>query len=72
MSQNKTVKISDILKDAVAKDKVALNLSDYEQRYVGAERNGLDERKRDYKNFVNTYYDLVTDFYEYGWGQSFH
>jgi len=21
---------------------------------------------------VNTYYDLVTDFYEYGWGQSFH
>jgi sterol 24-C-methyltransferase len=21
---------------------------------------------------VNQYYDLVTDFYEYGWGQSFH
>ena len=21
---------------------------------------------------VNDYYDLVTDFYEYGWGQSFH
>jgi sterol 24-C-methyltransferase len=21
---------------------------------------------------VNSYYDLATDFYEYGWGQSFH
>ena len=21
---------------------------------------------------VNTYYNLVTDFYEWGWGQSFH
>jgi sterol 24-C-methyltransferase len=21
---------------------------------------------------INHYYDLVTDFYEYGWGQSFH
>ena len=66
------VKLSDILKDAVARDKVASRLSDYEQRYIGAERKGLDERKQDYKNFVNTYYDLVTDFYEYGWGQSFH
>jgi sterol 24-C-methyltransferase len=23
-------------------------------------------------NQVNTYYDLVTGFYEYGWGDSFH
>ena len=21
---------------------------------------------------VNTFYDLATDFYEYGWGESFH
>ena len=21
---------------------------------------------------INTFYDLATDFYEYGWGQSFH
>ena len=35
-------------------------------------RDGLDERKTDYRNFENTYYDLVTDFFEYGWGRSFH
>ena len=29
-------------------------------------------RRHDYASVVNTYYDLVTDFYEYGWGQSFH
>jgi sterol 24-C-methyltransferase len=29
-------------------------------------------RKRDYETLINRYYDLVTDFYEFGWGQSFH
>ncbi len=29
-------------------------------------------RKQDYAEMVNDYYDLATDFYEYGWGQSFH
>jgi sterol 24-C-methyltransferase len=33
---------------------------------------GQEQRRRDYAAVVNTYYDLVTDFYEYGWGQSFH
>ena len=29
-------------------------------------------RKQRYMDMVNRYYDLVTDFYEFGWGQSFH
>ena len=29
-------------------------------------------RKQRYKEMVNQYYDLVTDFYEFGWGKSFH
>ena len=29
-------------------------------------------RKQRYKEMVNHYYDLVTDFYEFGWGRSFH
>jgi len=29
-------------------------------------------RKRDAMAVNNTYYDLATDFYEYGWGESFH
>ena len=55
-----------------AGDRVATRIEDYERRYGGAARGGLDERKADYRNCENTYYDLVTDFYEYGWGQSFH
>jgi len=30
------------------------------------------EREHGRMDMVNKYYDLVTDFYEYGWGQSFH
>jgi len=32
----------------------------------------LDERLKDTFNMVNDYYDLSTDFYMFGWGQSFH
>lgn len=31
-----------------------------------------DQRKEHYQRFVNHFYNLVTDFYEYGWGSSFH
>ncbi len=33
---------------------------------------GTESRKKNYRALVNHYYDLVTDFYEFGWGQSFH
>ena len=32
----------------------------------------LQARKEGYADLVNTYYNLATDFYEIGWGQSFH
>jgi len=32
----------------------------------------VKERKAKYTTLVNQYYDLSTDFYEYGWGNSFH
>lgn len=31
-----------------------------------------EERNKEYKSLVNSYYDLATLFYEVGWGQSFH
>ncbi len=40
--------------------------------YTGIYDAGLDSRKEHYRSLVNNYYDLVTDFYEFGWGQSFH
>lgn len=33
---------------------------------------GLDGRNTDYQTLVNSYYELATQFYEWGWGQSFH
>jgi len=34
--------------------------------------SGADARKSHYTDVVNKYYDLATDFYEFGWGHSFH
>ncbi len=31
-----------------------------------------DARRNKYKQTTETFYNLITDFYEYGWGQSFH
>ncbi|KAL3569189.1 hypothetical protein D5086_029079 [Populus alba] len=41
----------------------------YEKYHVGGDD---EERKANYTDMVNKYYDLVTSFYEYGWGESFH
>ncbi|RKP10626.1 S-adenosyl-L-methionine-dependent methyltransferase [Thamnocephalis sphaerospora] len=35
-------------------------------------REERSERMGNYARLTNTYYNLVTDLYEYGWGQSFH
>ena len=65
-------KLTDILKDAKSGERVATGIREYNRRYGGAARGGANERKTDYRNFENTYYDLVTDFFEYGWSRSFH
>jgi len=35
-------------------------------------KDGVDGRNDSYTTLVNAYYELVTQFYEWGWGQSFH
>jgi sterol 24-C-methyltransferase len=35
-------------------------------------KGDVDERKKEYTTMVDSFYNLVTDFYEFGWGQSFH
>ena len=49
-----------------------MDSGEYEERSRNAKRGGLEREKSDYKKFNDLYYDLVTDFYEYGWGRSFH
>ena len=41
-------------------------------QYHGLHDADLERRKERYETLVNHYYDLVTDFYEFGWGRSFH
>ncbi len=36
--------------------------------YMDIYESGEDNRKQTYQNFVNNYYDLATEFYEFGWG----
>ncbi len=52
----------------IAPDDVKATVDEYSATYDA----GLESRKENYKSFVTSYYDLVTDFYEFGWGQSFH
>lgn len=49
-------------------DEINSVVNEYEQIYESGEEN----RRQTYQKYVNHYYDLVTDFYEFGWGSSFH
>ena len=67
-----SVKLSGVLKDAASDGAVSPALSEYEDLYKADEQASVETRNRIQKSFAEIYYDLVTDFYEYGWGQSFH
>lgn len=47
------------------------SLFDNKKEGEGSEENEK-KRKENYQKLVVNFHDLVTDFYEYGWGESFH
>jgi len=55
----------------IDKSDVLTAVEKYEQYHVFHGGNE-EERKANYTDMVNKYYDLATSFYEYGWGESFH
>lgn len=63
------LKLSKTLKAKRNSSGVAPTIREYEHRFRTDWQDGLAS---DYKNINNIYYDLVTDFFEYGWGRSFH
>lgn len=65
-------RLSQIMKDSVGASKVAERARQYLGLHDESAGGDLESRNREYASMVNAYYDLVTDFYEYGWGQSFH
>ena len=62
-----TFKLTDIFKKEIERADVSTRIDGYQSQF-----KTVDGRKSDYSNLEITYYDLVTDFYEYGWGRSFH
>ncbi|CAM9405058.1 unnamed protein product, partial [Heterosigma akashiwo] len=62
--------------DSVVKKDEVKNVVDGYENLFKNENNTSDEaiktRQTEYQKMVNSFYNLVTDFYEWGWGQSFH
>jgi sterol 24-C-methyltransferase len=65
-------RLSQVLGSSVPRDDVADRAQEYAGWHDEGEAGDAAARKSNYGRMVNAYYDLVTDFYEYGWGQSFH
>ena len=64
-------KLAKILKDKVGTSGAAATIREYEERFRLAKRGGPENEESDHKQVSVLYYDLATDFYEYGWGRSF-
>ncbi|KAJ1548189.1 Delta(24)-sterol C-methyltransferase, partial [Cladochytrium tenue] len=43
-----------------------------DKRNLANTEEATEARRQHSKTYTNHFYDLVTDFYEYGWGRSFH
>ncbi|OQR90719.1 sterol 24c-methyltransferase [Thraustotheca clavata] len=64
----------------LSRDAVNSRFENYDKLFAGARKEAgaisteesIKLRQSEYKLMVDSFYDLVTDFYEYGWGQSFH
>ena len=69
MNSIKKPNILEVLKPAGDGAHVVNKQANEYLKYYG-EKAG--ERKENAVAVANHYYDLVTDFYEYGWGESFH
>ncbi|KAK9169837.1 hypothetical protein Syun_001977 [Stephania yunnanensis] len=52
--------------------KDVLSAVDQYEKYHGFHGGEEEDRKANYTDMVNKYYDLSTSFYEFGWGESFH
>lgn len=59
---------ADLLRTSIEREHVKGVVDDY----VALHRDTPDFRRQHYAGLVNRYYDLVTDFFEYGWGEAFH
>ena len=57
---------------AMAKSMVDRGIKSYNEFVDQEDGKGVGSRILSTPDFVNKFYSLITDFYEYGWGESFH
>ncbi|MDE0678399.1 MAG: methyltransferase domain-containing protein [Acidimicrobiaceae bacterium] len=65
-------RLSQVLRGSLDPDDVESSVDAHERSFGFGPHNGRDRRMADHLAFAENYYDLATDLYEYGWGQSFH
>ena len=61
----------------IQRENVKDEMENYDNMFLGARTNvgslhkqeSIEKRQKEYQTMVNSFYNLVTDFYEYGWGQ---
>jgi len=53
-------------------EQVTSVVSEYTAMFDESKGGGIEVRQEKYMKMVNNFYNMVTDIYEYGWGQSFH
>jgi sterol 24-C-methyltransferase len=65
-------------RDSVLKrEEVKESMDGYDDLFAGARKDvgslhkeeSVQKRQKEYETMVNSFYNLVTDFYEWGWGQ---
>ncbi|KAF2941933.1 cycloartenol-C-24-methyltransferase 1-like [Oryza sativa Japonica Group] len=71
MSKTSALDLASGLGGKIRKEQVKSAVDQYENYHeiYGGE---VESRTSNYADLANKYYDLVTSFYEYGWGESFH
>jgi len=55
---------------SLSHSKKQAKIDGYNSQY--GEGKSAEQRNEDYASLVDSYYDLATEFYEWGWGTSFH
>lgn len=59
--------------EGLERKEVVKSVTNYNDHFADiSDKQNLGKRKENYATMVNNFYDLVTSFYEYGWGTSFH
>ena len=65
-------RLTDLVQTSLPRREVERTASQYLAFHDETRGGSVEKRRQHYAHMVNNFYDLMTDFYEFGWGQAFH